>query len=100
MTWDWVNVAIQAGGAMGVCGMFLWFLLKKQKADDEARKEFLEQLILKDKATGAAIDKQIEYLKHRDTQAREVAEGGHAALAALAKEFRELRKVLSTRPKT
>jgi hypothetical protein len=81
---EWVNVAVQAGGAIAVCGMFLWFLLQKQKADDEARKEFLAHLHLKDQATAT-------YLRERDVLARDVAGKGYDALKDLAREFSELR---------
>ena len=88
---EWINLAVQAGGAIAVCAMFLWYLTKKQGADDSARREFLDHLTQKDIATGKAIDQQIEYLRHRDEQSKDIADKGFASLNDLAREFSELR---------
>lgn len=81
---DWINVAIQAGGAIGVCGMFLWYLKEKQKADDEGRKQFLDHLNTKDQSTAT-------YLRERDVLAQDIADKGFTSLRDLAREFSELR---------
>lgn len=87
---EWVSVAVQAGGAIAVCGMFLWFLKQKQIADDSARNEFLEHLSNKDKRGQEAADKQMEYLRSRDAQSKDIAMSGHDALREISKEVAAL----------
>lgn len=93
---DWITVAIQAGGAIGVCGMFLWFLNRKQIADDSARKEFLDHQAAQSNQFVDHLSKrdeqQLSYLRDRDKQSREVAEQGYMALREVAGEIRELRE--------
>ena len=76
---EWVSIAIQAGGAVGVCGMFLWHLNKKEV-------RFF-----------AAMDKQTAYLQARDAQSKEIALSGHSALGEVAKEVGKLRESLVRR---
>lgn len=93
---DWLTVAIQAGGAMGVCGMFLWFLNKKQTADDAARKEFLEHQAEQNRQFVEHLsrrdEQQLSYLRDRDKQSRDVAAEGYKALREVAGEIKELRE--------
>lgn len=96
---DWVTVAIQASGAIAVCAMFLKYLQVKQKADDEARIQFLTHLKEKDAAASADIDKQVEYLKSRDTQSKEIAQSGHAALNEVAVQLSAIKERI-TAPNT
>lgn len=77
---DWLTVAIQAGGAVGVCGMFLWYLREK----DKQQKHLIE-------THQAQTTEQMSYLRERDKQSREVAKEGYEALHTLADEIRELR---------
>lgn len=91
---DWITVAIQAGGAIGVCGMFILFLLKKQVADDTARDNFLQHLESKDQAMSTAIDKQMSYLRERDAQSKEIAMSGHDALREITREVSVMRATL------
>jgi len=88
---DWITVAIQAGGAMAVCAMFLFYLDKKQKSDEAARQNFLEHLARKDAICGEEINQQMDYLKSRDQQSRELAESGFAALRELSEKIDTLR---------
>lgn len=83
---EWLTVAIQAGGAAGVCAMFLWFLSNMQKTASEKEARFFEQL-----------DKQTAYLRERDKQSKEIAFSGHAALREISHELSELRDELKTR---
>ncbi len=87
---DWLTVAIQAGGAIGTCGMFLWYLNKKHAADDKSRDKFLEHLEAKDEASQKAIDQQMQYLRERDVQSKEIAQSGHDALRQLTERVAEL----------
>lgn len=87
---EWLSIAIQAGGAISVCAMFLWFLMQKQAADDKARAEFLSHLERKDAATTS-------YLRDRDTQSRELAKEGHAALKDVATDLASLRESIVRR---
>ena len=94
---DWTTVAIQAGGAIAVCAMFLWYLAKKQVADDAARAQFLEHLEAKDKAMNDAIDKQVEYLQKRDAQSKEIALSGYASLNGLTAEIAAMKQAITSR---
>ena len=76
---QWLHLLIQAGGAVSVCAMFLWFLTQRQKHDEERDRRFFEQL-----------DRQTAYLRERDAQSKEIALSGHAALQRVADEVREL----------
>jgi len=93
---DWISIAIQAGGAIGVCGMFLWFLNQKQIADDAARKEFLEHQSTQNKQfvdhLSQRDDQQLAYLRDRDKQSREIAREGYTALREVGLEIKELRE--------
>lgn len=62
-------------------GMFIWYLVHKSKNDDEARQKFLDHLNDKDRI-------HLDYLRERDYQSKEVAEGGYGALRELAGEVR------------
>ena len=99
---DWITVAIQSVGAIGVCGMFIWYLVQKQKGDDEARNSFMQHLEAKDathlahieqkdKAATASIAEQMSYMRERDSQSKEIAQGGHQALLEVAREVQALR---------
>ena len=87
---EWIQLAVQAGGALGVCGMFLWYLNAQKQAEDDERKAFMAHLERKDEMHNVAIDKQIEYLKQRDEQSKSIAQTGHAALHTLATEITRL----------
>lgn len=76
---NWLSLIIQAGGAVSVCGMFLWFLHHRQKHDEERDKRFFDQL-----------DRQTAYLRDRDAQSKEIAMSGHAALQRVADSVREM----------
>lgn len=93
---DWLTVAIQAGGAIGVCGMFLWFLNRKQAADDAARDKFLEHQSTQNKQfvdhLSQRDEQQLAYLRDRDKQSRDVAAEGYKALREVAGEIKELRE--------
>jgi len=93
---DWLVIAVQAGGAISVCGMFLWFLNRKQIADDTARKEFLEHQSAQNqsfvKHLSQRDDQQLAYLRDRDKQSREVAREGYTALREVGLEIKELRE--------
>lgn len=82
---DWFGIAVQAGGAVAVCAMFLWHLERTKKADDKARKEFLEHLESKDVLAQ-------DYLKERDALSRETAMNGHRALQEVASQVAMLRE--------
>lgn len=97
-----VSLAVQAGGAGIVCGMFLLYLHRqkvaddlarkeKQEADNEARQAFMEHLEAKDKLAQEASDKQLAYLQTRDAQSKEIALSGHAGLREVADQVRGLR---------
>ncbi len=92
MIQDWAAVAIQAGGAALVCWMFLYFLTKKQVADEVMRREFLLHLKEKDDAALLSTDKHIAYLRERDAQSKEIALSGHRALSEVASHLTELRE--------
>lgn len=94
---DWLNIAIQAGGAIAVCAMFLWFLTKKQQADDAARKEFLAHLREKDAAASDVLQKHLAYMRERDKQSKEIAKSGHETLSEVAKQVEALRAELAQR---
>lgn len=96
---DWTTVAIQAGGAIAVCGMFLWFLKQKQIADDKRDNEFLSHLMRKDEQASADADRQMNYLKQRDAQSKEIAQTGHAALMEVANQVNELRLEMKNKNK-
>ena len=81
---DWLAVAVQAGGAIAVCGMFLWFLKNKGEADDKARNEFLAHLQSKDELFQAS-------LTERDKASKEIAKSGHDALRDVSQQVNELR---------
>ena len=87
-TMDWITLAVQAGGAIAVCGMFLFFLMKKQAADDLSRNEFLEHMSNTNK-------ENLQYLRERDKQSREIAEGGYSALRELSDKISQLREDLA-----
>ena len=89
---DWLIVAIQAGGAISVCGMFIWFLINKQKADREDRVAMYGVLDGRDRQASEDRDKQMEYLQVRDIQSKEIALSGHAALHDVATEVSKLRE--------
>ena len=59
--------------------MFLWYLSKRSKSDEEREGRFFEQL-----------DKQTKYLQGRDAQSKEIAMSGHDALRSLAREVEKL----------
>lgn len=82
---DWINLAIQASGAVGVCAMFIWYLQQTKKQDIDRESKFFEQL-----------DKQTSYLRDRDAQSKEIALNGHAALRDVAQELKALQSELKT----
>lgn len=94
---EWVSVAVQAGGAIAVCGMFLWFLKQKQIADDKSRAEFLQHLSDKDASAQKAMDTQMQYLRDRDAQSKEIAQTGHKALTQISTEVLQLATLISAR---
>jgi len=94
---EWTTIAIQAGGAIAVCAMFLWFLQKKGEADDKARNEFLTHLAVKDKSQNEAIDKYLEYMRSRDVQSKEIAMNGHEALRQISMQVQQLRMELTNK---
>lgn len=77
---DWIPVAVQAGGAIAVCGMFLWYLKTIKTAEDQARETFLQHLVAKDEHQREVSKEYMSYLKDRDGQSKEIALTGHAAL--------------------
>lgn len=81
---DWIGLAIQAGGAVGVCAMFLWFLQSQNKQSQEKDARFFEQL-----------DKQTAYLKSRDEQSKVIALSGHEALRSVADQLGKLHEDLA-----
>lgn len=89
---DWLIVAVQAGGAISVCGMFIWFLINKQKADKEERDAMMSHLQGRDEQASEDRDKQMAYLQVRDVQSKEIALSGHAALHDVATEVSKLRE--------
>jgi len=90
-----MKLAIQAGPAAAVCGMFLIFLLYLRKLEDAAKKEFLSHLEIKDKQHTESVDKQMSYLRERDAQSKEIAMNGHDALREVGHEVARLREDLS-----
>lgn len=81
---EWLSFLIQAGGAVTVCGMFIWYLIQKQKADEESRKQFLDHM-------ATAQEKHLEYMQARDAQSKEIAMSGHAALSEITEKVAQLR---------
>ena len=94
MPTEWIGLLVQAGGAVSVTGMFIWFLLNKQKQDAVARREFLDHLSDKDTRTAEAINIQMKYLRDRDSQSKEIAQTGHQSLTLLSQEVALLRQKL------
>jgi len=92
---NWVSIAIQAGGAIAVCAMFLWFLQKKSAEDKVKSAEFLTHLERKDDLHQKAVDKQMSYLRDRDKQATELANAGHQGLREISVQVSGLREQLS-----
>ncbi len=88
---EWIGLAVQAGGAIAVCAMFLWFLKQKQTADDKARKEFLNHLAMKDKSASEERKIDVDHMRERDSQSREIAMSGHNALREVATNLEKLR---------
>lgn len=81
---DLLNLLVQAGGAISVCGMFLWYLRRQREGDDERDDKFFAQL---DKATA--------YLRERDEQSKQIALSGHSALREVAEQVSMVREELS-----
>ena len=59
---SWLDLAVQASGAIVVCGMFLNYLSKQNDRSAATQAEFLR------------------YLQSRDSQSKEIAASGHEAL--------------------
>jgi len=93
---QWVSIAIQAGGAIAVCAMFLKFLQKKAVADDTKSAAFLEHLVAKDRLAQQATDKQMEYLRERDQQSKDIAINGHDALREVSSHVNNLENQIRT----
>ena len=94
-TVNWLQLAIQSIGAVAVCALFIWFLVKQQKNDNESRTQFLLHLQQKDEATSEAIDKNMSYLRERDAQSKEIAFSGHEKLADNTKELSEIKGIIT-----
>lgn len=88
---DWTTLGLQLGGAIVVCGMFLSYLVKKSKADDESRAQFLAHLQAKDLQAESTADRHLKYLRDRDAQSKEIALNGHSVLREIIDEFQKLR---------
>jgi Flp pilus assembly protein TadB len=94
---NWVALALQGGGAIGMGAMFLWYLSKRNKEDDEARQVFLNHLSTKDAQHLEAMKEQMQYLKDRDAQSKEIAMSGHEALRSQTEAISLLRDEIRER---
>lgn len=94
---NWVAIALQGGGAIGMGAMFLWYLAKRNKEDDDARQVFLGHLAEKDKQHLEAMKEQMQYLKDRDAQSKEIAMSGHDALRGQTEAISLLRDEIRER---
>ena len=89
---DWIQAAVQAGGTLAACALFLGFMIRQGALSEAKMDQLMGHLQTKDKAHQEAIDSMMAYLKDRDAQSREIAKGGHDALLDLTKEFAALRE--------
>jgi DNA integrity scanning protein DisA with diadenylate cyclase activity len=91
---DWGSLAIQAGGAITVCGMFLGYLVKRDKDTKterrEEREQFLKHIQDKDDSHKESISQLMGYLKDRDAQSKEIALSGHDKLEKVNHGLNEL----------
>ena len=96
----WVDLAMQAGGAMAVCAMFLWHLKGQAAHQESSRTAFMEHLARKDDEHTKAMTQLMEYLKQRDAQSKEIAMNGHAALRENTEAIGMLREEMRERMKS
>lgn len=82
---EWLSIAIQAGGAIAVTAMFIWYLIKKAAQDDASRDKFLAHMAANQEA-------HLKHMEQRDAQSKEIALSGHAALHELSGKVSELRE--------
>ena len=94
MSGDIVSLLIQAGGAVAVCGMFLWFLRGQRKADQDRINAQQKADQARDSKFFDQLDKQTSYLRERDAQSKEIALNGHAALREVGTQLQMLREQL------
>ncbi len=93
---EWTQLAIQAGGAIAVCGMFLFYLKSMKQEEQAARAAFMTHLKDKDEIHNDLMSRQMEYLKSRDAQSKEIAQSGHAALNEIVKGFEQLKSKIDS----
>jgi len=94
---DWISLAVQAGGAISVCAMFIYHLNQNRVAADVKDNKFLDHINSKDERSVEQSDKHMAYLGVRDTQSIDIAKAGHAALDKVAQEVFLLRTKIENR---
>lgn len=82
-------------GAVAVTGIFVWYLTRRDRRDQEESKQHDEQIKHLISAHQDQTTEQMSYLKGRDDQSRQIAESGHMALSEMAKEVAKLREEMA-----
>ena len=74
MSENLLQIVLNSSGALAVTALFVWYMIRR------------------DKESAKYNDRQMEYLRSRDAQSKEIAASGHAALERVTDQLSKTRE--------